>query len=383
VCEDIFKENKFTVKYDYLVVAAGNKTNTFDTPGIAEHEGSEVMFLKHLYHARQIRNRVLECFERASNPTISESERKRLLNFIVVGGGPTSCEFTSELHGFVTKDVAKWYPDLVPHISISLVEAGPGLLGSFDQALADYYKDNLIKNNINVRTGTGVTGVVDYQDDENHHGTVAHLSDGTTVPFGLMVWSAGLAPIKFVENSGLPLQRGGRIIVDEYLRVQGANGRVFALGDCAGLESGPLPPTASVAEQQGQYLAEAFNKYYCDFDVKKESRNTPLPLPGPITPGVMGFVEWLEFLDRWFLTPKPEFQYKSRGAMASMGWGSAVVDQTDSDLPFPKGTRMTGVAAMVVWRGGYFTKQLSWSNMMLIPMHWFKAFVFGRDISRF
>lgn len=308
------------------------------------------------------------------------------------------------------------------------------LLDSCLQALADYYKDNLIKCNINVRTGpctplllpphalsctqsstqlrssetppispppqanlvtahsdtclpragTGVTGVEDYQDDENHHGTIAHLSDGTSIPFGLMVWSAGLAPVKFVQNSGLPLhERGGRIIVDEYLRVQGANGRVFALGDCAGLESAPLPPTASVAEQQGQYLAEAFNRYYCDFDVKRESRDTPLPLPGPITPGVMGFVEWLEFLDRWFLTPKPEFQYKSRGAMASMGWGSAVVDQTDSDLPFPKGTRMTGVAAMVVWRGGYFTKQLSWSNMMLIPMHWFKAFVFGRDISRF
>lgn len=88
-CKDLFKGSEFSVRYDYLVIAAGNKTNTFATPGVEEREGKEVFFLKHLYHARQIRNRVLECFERASNPNISDEERNRLLSFIVVGGGPT------------------------------------------------------------------------------------------------------------------------------------------------------------------------------------------------------------------------------------------------------------------------------------------------------
>lgn len=91
-CTDLFKGHSFDVKYDYLCISAGNKTNTFNTPGIAEREGKEVFFLKHLYHARQIRNRVLECFERASNPNITTEERSRLLSFIVVGGGPTSCK---------------------------------------------------------------------------------------------------------------------------------------------------------------------------------------------------------------------------------------------------------------------------------------------------
>ena len=63
-CEDLFKGIRFDVRYDYLVVAAGCKTNTFNTPGVAEREGKEVFFLKHLHHARQIRNRTLECFER-------------------------------------------------------------------------------------------------------------------------------------------------------------------------------------------------------------------------------------------------------------------------------------------------------------------------------
>ena len=111
-CVDVFKGCEFDVRYDYLVISTGCKTNTFNTPGVAEREVKEVFFLKHLHHARQIRNRALECFERATNPTVSEGERRRLMSFVVVGGGPTSCEFTTELHDFLQQDVAKWYPDL-------------------------------------------------------------------------------------------------------------------------------------------------------------------------------------------------------------------------------------------------------------------------------
>eukprot|EP00962_Isochrysis_galbana_P020930 scaffold6144_cov94-Isochrysis_galbana.AAC.1 len=79
----------------------GCKTNTFGTPGVSEREGKEVFFLKNLSHARQIRQRTLGCFERASMPGISNAEREALLSFVVVGGGPTSCEFVSELHDFL------------------------------------------------------------------------------------------------------------------------------------------------------------------------------------------------------------------------------------------------------------------------------------------
>ena len=89
-CEDVFKKMSFELPFDYLVIATGCKTNTFNTPGV--NEGMHgVFFLKHLHHARQIRNRILECFERAALPGISEEERDRLLSFVVVGGGPTSC----------------------------------------------------------------------------------------------------------------------------------------------------------------------------------------------------------------------------------------------------------------------------------------------------
>lgn len=109
------------------------------TPGVMEREGKEVFFLKHLYHARGIRNRTLECFERATNPTLTEAEKLRLLSFVVVGGGPTSCEFATELSDLLQNDVARWYPDLAPLVQITIVEAGPGILPSFDSSLTSYY----------------------------------------------------------------------------------------------------------------------------------------------------------------------------------------------------------------------------------------------------
>eukprot|EP00980_Cylindrotheca_fusiformis_P000461 scaffold115_cov123-Cylindrotheca_fusiformis.AAC.1 len=392
-CKDLFKGHEFDVKYDYLCISAGCKTNTFNTPGIAEREGREVFYLKHLYHARQIRNRVLECFERASNPNISANERDRLLSFIVVGGGPTSCEFTTELHDFLKDDVKKWYADLVPHIRLTLVEAGPGLLGSFDRSLADYYLEKLRQMKIDVRLSTAVTGVEERMYDstgdgtkgvEDHHYTVASFADGTELPFGAMVWSAGLAPVKFIGESHLELSKG-KVMVDKYLRVPNHKGRIYAIGDCATFAEGeglPLPPTASVAEQQAYYVADCFNLYYKDFDVLDEkSKDKDVPIPGPVAPALMPWQQ-AEFLNKILVSPSPEFQYKNRGAMAAMGFGGGVSDLTKTDLPAPK-IATSGLAAFFMWRSAYWTKQLSWSNMILIPMYWFKQMIFGRDISRF
>ncbi|CAJ1949219.1 unnamed protein product [Cylindrotheca closterium] len=395
-CQDLFKGHEFDVKYDYLCISAGNKTNTFNTPGISEREGKEVFFLKHLYHARKIRNRILECFERASNPKINPEERDRLLSFIVVGGGPTSCEFTTELYDFLQEDVAKWYPELVKHVKLTLVEAGPGLLGSFHKSLADYYLEKLRQKNIDVKLSMAVTGVeerwyssevaggqagTEHAEGEKGHYTVASFADGTELPFGAMLWSAGLAPVKFVEESGLKLDRG-KVVVDRYLRVPGQNGRIMALGDCAVPAEGegtPLPPTASVAEQQAYYIGDCLNLYNKDFDVT--NRDQEVPIPGPIAPALMPW-QSAEFLNKILVKAAPEFQYKNRGAMAAMGFGGGVSDLTKTDLPAPK-VATSGAAAFFMWRSAYWTKQLSWSNMILIPMYWFKQMVFGRDISRF
>ena len=78
-------------------VSLPSSIQTFGIPSI--REGNGIFFLKQLKHARGIRNNIIDSFEKASVPTVCEAEKKRLLSFVVVGGGPTSCEFTSELHG--------------------------------------------------------------------------------------------------------------------------------------------------------------------------------------------------------------------------------------------------------------------------------------------
>jgi NADH dehydrogenase FAD-containing subunit len=125
VCQSIQSHNNgydtFTVPYDKLVIAIGVKTNTFGIKSIEDnvHGGQQqynydptillpnsaynekhcIFYLKQLAHARAIRANIIDCFERASLPTISIQEKQRLLSFLIVGGGPTSCEFTAELHG--------------------------------------------------------------------------------------------------------------------------------------------------------------------------------------------------------------------------------------------------------------------------------------------
>ena len=161
---------QLSLPYDKLVIAAGTKSNTFGVPGITSQEEAgeispsgtsrhNVFFLKQLEHARAIRNRIIECFERASSPSVSEAERRRLLTFVVVGGGPTSIEFTSELYDFLTRDVSLWYPDLATSHSVTLVEAGKHLLGSFDETLSTYVERKFKSRQIRLLTGESVKKV--------------------------------------------------------------------------------------------------------------------------------------------------------------------------------------------------------------------------------
>ena len=282
----------------------------------------------------------------------------------------------SELDDFIRSDVSKWYPDLVPHIKLTLVEAGPGILGSFDKSLSEFYLKRLREKDIDVRLNTAVAGIDErYMDGEQI--TVARFADGSEQNFGMMVWSAGLAPVKLVANSNLTLDRN-RIVVDDYLRVPDAKGRVFALGDCAASPDN-LPPTATVAEQQALYLADCFNKYYSTFDVLDEkNKDVDVPMPGDVTPYLMPW-NILSFANKLLCESSPKFQYKNRGAMASMGFGGGVTDLKQTSLPSPK-TTMTGATSYLVWTSSYLTKQLSIQNMILIPVRCHPNIVFDASL---
>jgi len=138
---------------------------------------------------------------------------------------------------FVKYDVKRLYPDLLQYVKITVVEAGPALLGPFDKALQEYAMGLFKKRDINVLLGTAVTGVEDFK-GENYRFPAkrALLSDGSSVEFGTMVWSAGLAPRTFTETLDDIVERhprNKRILVDEYLRVKGHEGSIWAIGDAA------------------------------------------------------------------------------------------------------------------------------------------------------
>lgn len=349
ICESVHNDT-FEIEYDKLVIAVGVKTNTFGIPSI--QEGNGIFFLKQLRHARGIRNNIVDSFEKASVPTVSEEEIKRLLSFVVVGGGPTSCEFVSELHDFIKHDVSRLYRDLLPHVKITLVEAGPALLGPFDAALQKYAHGLFQRREIDVRLGTAVTGVEDVDIGGYHFPSrQALLTDGTKLEFGTMVWSAGLAPRTFTETLDGVLEKhpkSKRILVDKYLRVKGYEGSIWACGDAAVNEDGvAVPQLAQAARQQGIYLAKVFN-------------------------GKQGEDE-------------KEFHFFSLGSMAYVGdlkgiYDGTTVGEPGKEIRHPK---ITGLLAMLIWKFAYWGRQTSIVNKVLIPMHWFKSFLFGRDISRF
>jgi NADH dehydrogenase FAD-containing subunit len=248
-CTEIFKGKVFNQRFDYLVMAVGSETNTFGVQGVENN--SNVFFLKQLDHARAIRNRLIECFERASIKDLDETEKKRLLTFVVVGGGAINIEFASELHDFLTEDVSKWYPDLKDYIRVVVVEASGHILGTFKESLVHYVEKLFISRNIELRTQTTVKEVKN---------NVAHLGNGETLPFGVMVWSTGIKQIPLIRNlpSLVSKTQGGRVKIDQHLRVLAeispenllaplCDGTVFAIGDCAADSIRPLPTLAQVS----------------------------------------------------------------------------------------------------------------------------------------
>lgn len=314
----------FEVPYDLLVIAVGAKVNTFGIPGVTEN----ALFLKTAEDARKIRRRTIECFEKASEPGISPDQRQNFLHFMVVGGGPTGVEFAAELHDFVMKEIRACYPGLIQDVRITLVDAGDHILGAFDKTLSDYTTRHFQRENIQVLTGIRTVKLEKER---------AILSDGSEIPFGMVVWSTGLGPTIAVNNFDLPKDKASRIQVDEFLRVQGRED-IYALGDCSCVVGRNHPATAQVAMQEGSYLGKALNRL---------ARGQAVP----------------------------PFQYNHHGMLAYIGDDAAI-----ADLSAIKGK---GRTTYFLWRSAYLTRLVSWKNKMLVLFDWFKTFLFGRDISRF
>jgi NADH:ubiquinone reductase (non-electrogenic) len=314
----------FTLSYDTLVIAVGAAVGDYGIPGVAEH----TLKLASVEDARAIRRGILEQFARAEIPGLSEEQIRHRLTFVVCGGGPTGIEAAAEIHDLLEDELTRSYPELASFARVLVVEALGRLLSSFDQALADYTQRHFGRAGIEVRTGAKVQAV--------EAGAVV-LEGGERLRCGLVLWAGGNAPVAFIRSLGIPLDRRGRLVVDDRLRVPGREG-VYALGDCAAVGEPSLPATAQVAQQQGKYLASALDRL-------RDGK------------------------------PAQPFQFRPAGMLAYIGGGQAL-----ADLPRVK---WSGRGAWLFWRSVYLTKLVSLANKIKVLFDWGKARLLGRDLSRF
>ncbi|KAI0080406.1 FAD/NAD-P-binding domain-containing protein [Panus rudis PR-1116 ss-1] len=329
----------FEIPYDRLVIAVGAYSQTFNTPGVKEH----AHFLKDVKDARAIRTRVLECFEQANQPILTDDERRKLLHFCIVGGGPTGVEFAAELHDLLHTDIRRHYPDLAKLSRISLFDVAPNILGSFDEGLQEYATKKFSREGIRIWTEHHVERVEEGK---------LFVKEKGEIPFGLLVWSTGLAPNPLVQSI-TEVEKDPRtqsLITDEHLNVKmkdtgKPNPDVYAIGDAAMIQEVPLPATAQVAYQKARYMSKKLNAL-----MKDKDHTAP-------------------------------FQFHNMGSLAYLGDWVAVYDRTKVESG-PK-TKEAGRVAWLLWRSAYFTRTFSIRNKILVPMYWFINWIFGRDLTRF
>ena len=228
--------------YDKLVVATGSRYSYFGHPEWASHAKGP----RSLEDARFIRTQLLTAFERADSTT-DQAERDRLMTIIVVGGGPTGVEMAGSVAELARHALARDFRHIDPRQAhILLVEAGPRLLASFPQSLAEYAERALKKLGVTVMLGQPVENI----------GADGAMVGGRTISAGTVIWGAGIEAAPGVKMLDLPLDRAGRVSVGPDLSVPGLPG-VFVLGDSAAAldpDGKPLPALAQVAAQQGDYV---------------------------------------------------------------------------------------------------------------------------------
>ena len=259
-----------TLSYDDLVLAVGSEGTTFGIPGVAEH----TLQMKSVANARDIRRSLLRTYEAVEDGVLPIES----LNVVIVGGGPTGVELAGavrELQGEIKRE----FEHIAPQATVTLLEAGPRLLLSFQPSSSEHARKALIKMGVSVRVDAAVIEATSRS---------LRLKDGEELVAGTRIWAAGVvAPPywKFLGES----DRGNRLKVNPQLQL---NDSLWVVGDAANFadaQGKPLPMIAPVAIQQGRHVAR---------QLLRRERNEPFEV----------------------------FKYRDKGQMATIGRRKAVVE---------------------------------------------------------
>ncbi len=303
------------ISYDILVIGTGSCTNFYGQTNLAKW----CMELKTIPQALDLRSDILQEFERAitqANP----AQQRDLLNFVIVGGGPTGVETAGALAEFKKHVLPTDYPELdVDIMQVHLIESGDKVLGVMSDGAAAKTKTYLEQLGVRVHINTKV---------KDFDGQTVTLEGGETIRTHTVLWSAGVKGSLVDGLQSDSISRGSRVIVDEHNVVKGYT-NVFAIGDMAAMITenlpGGHPMVAQVAIQQAANLAANFKK-----DVKQKTRVA--------------------------------FKYKDLGSMATIGRHRAVVD-----LPW---FSFQGRIAWFVWMFVHLMTLVSFRNRVVVFTNW-------------
>jgi NADH dehydrogenase len=302
------------IPYDFLIVATGARHAYF---GRDEWE-QFAPGLKKIDEATDIRRRVLTAFERAEVSN-SDEERRRLLTFAVVGGGPTGVEMSGAIAELAKKSIVKDFRRIDPRLArVVLVEAGPRLLPAFSEDLSLSARCQLERLGVEVLTGAAVTAC---------DGDGLTLANGLHIAAATMVWGAGVMASPAAKWLKQTPDRAGRVSLDADLRLPGHR-NVFVIGDTATIKDATgriVPGVAPAAKQMGQHAA----------------RNIMNMLAGK---------------------PMPPFVYRDHGNLATIGHKAAVADFG--------WLKLSGLPAWVLWSLAHVWFLIGFRNRFAVFSGW-------------
>jgi NADH dehydrogenase len=313
--------------YDHLIISIGSMDDLSRYAGTAEHAQK----LRTYWHCFKCRSHILDMLEMAQ---IEEDpvERRRLLTFVVVGGNFGGVEVATELQEYLGSLAGGEYPDIHPdEITVMLVHSGDRILPELrehHEPLVAWAERHLSRNGIDVRLNTRVQAATPEE---------VVLSTGERAPSRTIITCAGTAQSPLLETLGVSRDERGRIVVDQYLRVQGLD-NVWAGGDCAAVphpKGGTCPPLAIFAHTAGRRIAD----------------------------NIVRSVE---------CRPLEPYRFTGLGDACTVGHRSAVAHL--------KGIRLTGFAAWVVWRLMGLRFVPSFDRKARLVVDWLLWPLVGRDV---